>query len=159
MTPLAGADMIGKLIGKSGETIRNLQNLTSTRIQIDHQTQGEFKKVTITGSSAENITSCLKEVERVMSDEPMAGDTSKTLDCPQGIVGRIIGRGGETIRHVQHLASSNYLIHSEEDVVSNPDDLDSILCACHETLMLCHTPCIADGVEFTLACPIEVDQR
>lgn len=95
--------MIGKLIGKSGETIRQLQNLTGTRIQIDHQLPGEFKKVVITGPSEDNITGCLREIERVMSDEPMAGETNKTLSCPPPIVGRIIGRGGELIRQVSYL--------------------------------------------------------
>ena len=91
--------MVGKLIGKSGETIRNLQTSTGTRIQIDHQQPGEFKKVTISGSSAENLSGCVRSIENVMADDPTPGESnSKSVECPQGIVGRIIGRGGETIR-------------------------------------------------------------
>jgi far upstream element-binding protein len=90
--------MVGKLIGKSGETIKHVQNSTGTRIQIDHQLPGETKQVTISGSTADQVTACKTQVEQIVSDEPIAGDTTKSLDCPQGIVGRIIGRGGETIR-------------------------------------------------------------
>ena len=45
------AAMVGRLIGKAGETIRNLQDGTGTRIQIDHDTPGEFRRVTISGTS------------------------------------------------------------------------------------------------------------
>ena len=43
---------VGKLIGKAGETIRNLQLSTDTRIQVDHACEGDTKRVTITGMSA-----------------------------------------------------------------------------------------------------------
>ena len=43
------AAFVGKLIGKAGETIRNLQLSTDTRIQVDHACEGETKRVTITG--------------------------------------------------------------------------------------------------------------
>ena len=90
--------MVGKLIGKAGETIRHLQNSTGTRVQIDHHAPGEKKTVTITGSSAEAVTAAKQQVESLTSDEPSAGEQQKSMECPQGIVGRIIGRGGETIR-------------------------------------------------------------
>ena len=35
------AAMVGKLIGKSGETIRKLQLQTDTRIQVDHAGEGD----------------------------------------------------------------------------------------------------------------------
>lgn len=37
--------MVGKLIGKGGETIKHLQLSTGSRVQIDHQTPGDTKKV------------------------------------------------------------------------------------------------------------------
>lgn len=90
--------MVGKLIGKAGETIRHLQNSTGTRIQIDHQAPGDKKTVTITASSGDSVTACKQQIEQLTSDEPSFGETQKSLQCPQGIVGRIIGRGGETIK-------------------------------------------------------------
>ena len=45
------ANMIGKLIGRAGETIRQLQLSSDTRIQVDHSTDGNTKRVTITGAT------------------------------------------------------------------------------------------------------------
>ena len=41
------AGMVGKLIGKAGETIKNLQHSTGTKVQIDHQAPGDKKPVSI----------------------------------------------------------------------------------------------------------------
>ena len=41
------AAMVGKLIGKAGETIKHLQMSTGSRVQIDHQTPGDTKRVGI----------------------------------------------------------------------------------------------------------------
>ena len=40
---------------------------------------------------------CRAEIATILQDE----ETKEELDCPAGIVGRIIGRGGETIRALQ----------------------------------------------------------
>ena len=45
------ANMVGKLIGRGGETIRNLQLSSDTRIQVDHSGDGDVKRVTISGTS------------------------------------------------------------------------------------------------------------
>jgi hypothetical protein len=45
------ANMVGKLIGRGGETIRNLQQSSDTRIQVDHSGDGDNKRVTISGMS------------------------------------------------------------------------------------------------------------
>lgn len=63
--------MVGKLIGKSGETIKQVQNSTGTRIQIDHQLPGETKQVTISGATAGNVASCKAQVRPFI-----CGDTS-----------------------------------------------------------------------------------
>lgn len=55
-------------------------------------------QVTITATSIDAVKVCKKLVETTVSDEPQAGDQNRSIDCPPGIVGRIIGRGGETIR-------------------------------------------------------------
>lgn len=90
--------MTGKLIGKSGETIKQIQNSTGARVQIDHNFPGDKKAVTVTAPTADAVIAARQQIEQITSDEPAAGETQKTVDCPQGIVGRIIGRGGETIR-------------------------------------------------------------
>lgn len=43
------------------------------------------------------VARCKAEIQSCLHDE----ETSEELECPAGIVGRIIGRGGETIRALQ----------------------------------------------------------
>ena len=96
--------LVGKVIGKGGETIKFVQNDTNTKVQIDHQTPGEQKRVTIqsfTGDAAA-VEAAKAHIQRIITtDEPITGDIHQVVDCPQGIVGRVIGRGGETIRALQ----------------------------------------------------------
>lgn len=43
------------------------------------------------------MAKCKKEILEIIQDE----EVTETMECPAGIVGRIIGRGGETIRALQ----------------------------------------------------------
>jgi far upstream element-binding protein len=105
------APMVGKLIGKGGETIKQLQFSTGTKVQIDHQTPGDMKKVSIQGNSAEAVEAAKKQVEQIVStDEGGAGGVQESVECPQGIVGRIIGRGGETIRSLQQASQAHIVV-------------------------------------------------
>ncbi|KAK9814912.1 hypothetical protein WJX73_001792 [Symbiochloris irregularis] len=121
------AAMVGKLIGKGGETIKNLQYSTGTKVQIDHQTPGDTKRVTIFAASRESIDNCKRQVEQIVADETT--DHSRTVECPQGIVGRIIGRGGETIRALQQASQAHIVVdqnfpegHPRRVIVSGRQD-------------------------------------
>lgn len=46
---------------------------------------------------SEAVAKCKAEINSILMDE----ESKEELDCPAGIVGRIIGRGGETIRALQ----------------------------------------------------------
>lgn len=104
--------MVGKLIGKGGETIKALQYQTGTKIQIDHLTPGDHKKVSITSSSLDAIEDAKKQVHDIISSEdaPRIGEVHRSVDCPPGIVGRVIGRGGETIRSLQQASQANIVV-------------------------------------------------
>ena len=100
--------LVGKLIGKGGETIRNLQTSTQTNIQVDHSSAGPEKTVTITGSTKESVEKAKAEIMQLDADE-----TSQVLECPPGIVGRIIGRGGETIRALQSASEARITVNQD----------------------------------------------
>lgn len=100
------ASMVGKLIGRSGETIRNLQLSTDTRIQVDHEGGGETRRITISGLAQEAVERCRSEIESLTGEE----EVQETMECPQGIVGRIIGRGGETIRALQSASQAHITV-------------------------------------------------
>lgn len=107
------AALVGRLIGKGGETIKYLQGQTGTKIQIDHQASGELKKVSIQGPSGdaiEKVKAMMKEVLDADGPSSGPGDTFETVDCPPGIVGRIIGRGGETIKGLQAASEAKIVV-------------------------------------------------
>jgi len=102
------ATLVGKLIGRGGETIRQLQQSTATNIQIDHASQGPERKITITGSNAESVAKAKSAILTVDSS-----DSSKTVECPQSLVGKIIGRGGETIRALQSASGARISVNQD----------------------------------------------
>ena len=102
------ATLVGKLIGRGGETIRQLQQSTGTNIQIDHASQGPERKITVTGSSAESVAKAKAAILTVDS-----ADSSKTVECPQSLVGKIIGRGGETIRALQTASGARISVNQD----------------------------------------------
>lgn len=119
--------MVGKLIGKGGETIKSLQYSTGTKVQIDHQHPGDTKRVTVISASRDSIENCKRQIEAIVADE--STDHSRTVECPQGIVGRVIGRGGETIRALQQASQAHIVVdqnypegHPRKVIVSGRQD-------------------------------------
>lgn len=105
--------LVGRLIGRSGATIKSLQQDTNTKIQIDHQASGDMKKVSITGKTVEAIEEAKQMIKGILeSDGPSSapGEVSQTVDCLPGIVGRVIGRGGETIKALQSASGANIVV-------------------------------------------------
>jgi len=100
--------MVGKLIGRGGETIRNLQMSTDTRIQVDHSGEGPNKRITVSGYTAEQVTRAKDAVMNLEADE-----ITQHLECPATIVGRIIGRGGETIRALQSASEAHITVNQD----------------------------------------------
>ena len=103
------ATLVGKVIGKGGETIKHLQNQSRTRIQIDHTAPGDTKTITITSENPDYLEAAKHLIQQVVSDDSPQGEVQRSVECPPGIVGRIIGRGGETIRALQQ-ASQAYIV-------------------------------------------------
>ena len=114
--------VIGKVIGRGGETINSLQNMTASRIQID-QSGGQgmrTRKITITGAQP-NVQSAVERIQAFVMQGPslasasaqpvsQPGDVSVTMECPAAIVGRLIGRQGETIRAMQSQSGASITI-------------------------------------------------
>jgi len=105
-------NLVGKLIGREGATIKDLQSRSKTQIQIDHDSVGDSKKVTLSGTrdSVEMAKAMIKDVLDTEPSAMQSGEAAKSVDCPAGIVGRIIGRGGETIRSLQSASGAHIVV-------------------------------------------------
>ena len=105
---------VGRIIGKAGVTIRELEGRTGVRVQVDHKAESELKPVHLIGN-ASGVEVCKGLVNDVLNSEtgslPSGGvESTRQVQCPPGIVGRIIGRGGETIRSLQSGSGAHILV-------------------------------------------------
>ena len=107
------AGLVGKIIGKGGEVIRDLQLRSGCAIQIDQNfPEGMPRKVTVQGSY-QGVEMARHLIQGLLAAGPVglmgvvpavqaAGpQTVQVVDCPQAVVGRVIGKGGETIKLLQ----------------------------------------------------------
>ncbi len=94
--------------------------------QIDHTTPGDNKTVTVSGASADLVQQAVQQIITLVADvgAPGQGDVSETVECPPGIVGRIIGRGGETIRGLQQASGAHIVVNQVNF------RFDVLLCLC-----------------------------
>ena len=120
------ANLVGRVIGRGGETIRNMQNMSGARIQIDQNfPQGEPRKITISGSD-QTVEMAMRMLKDVMENGPnntgviVAADGQQhqeVVPCDKGMVGRLIGHKGETINALQ--ARSGCRIQIDQQVAEH----------------------------------------
>jgi len=111
--------MVGKIIGRSGATIQGLQDQTGAKIQIDQQKpEGVPRDIAISGSAA-SVEMAKGLIDGLLASEgpgmaPVAGAAagvaSETMELPPTMVGRVIGRGGETIKGLQQQSGAHITI-------------------------------------------------
>jgi len=105
--------VIGRVIGRGGETIRDLQAKSGAKIQVDPQVQdGQPRKVVISGTPGA-VAAGAALVNQVMEGQQVtgpAGPNVQYIECPKSMVGRIIGRGGEVIRQLQQMSGARVQI-------------------------------------------------
>jgi len=102
-------DLVGKLIGRRGETIRMMQQQTGCKIQVDHLSKGAAEReITVVGSTEEKVKSAKATILAIDEDE-----TSTMVECPPSMVGKVIGRGGETIRALQSASDAKISVNQD----------------------------------------------
>ena len=103
--------IVGRIIGKGGETIRLIQAKHAVHVDIRQQglPAGEPRPITITGS-AQAVERAANEVETLIDSAPFGGMPhatpgaavrAKTIACPRERIAQVIGRAGATIRRLE----------------------------------------------------------
>jgi far upstream element-binding protein len=107
--------LIGKVIGKGGDTIRNLQARTGCKIDINQNIVPAC--ITVVGSSLA-VPVAVKLLHQVMETNAEGGevvyDRTEVVECDPTAVGRVIGRKGETIRAMQARSGARIQIDQNE---------------------------------------------
>jgi len=120
-------DEVGNILGRHGDTIRDMEHDTRTRIDVCRKTG----KVRIEGSAEarakaqekilEEVTYCENECGKVIKDGKEEKDDSLRLYVLDSEAGRVIGRGGETVKEIMDQSKSQVKVQKNEsqDAISN----------------------------------------
>ncbi len=108
---------VGLVIGKGGDTIKDLQDRSGCHINIvdESQSSGGLRPVNLIGSDAaikraqklieEIVNSDTNGKPRISVTSDVAGSSvqvTEVISVPMDSVGMIIGKGGETVKEMQH---------------------------------------------------------
>ncbi|KAG1674154.1 hypothetical protein FOA52_015785 [Chlamydomonas sp. UWO 241] len=103
--------IVGKIIGRGGETIRSLQTASSAHILIDQNVpEGQPRRVEVTGSE-DAVNRAYNMIMEIIQTDGSATTSAvitkygagmtRMLESPKHMIGRVIGRGGETVKQLQ----------------------------------------------------------
>ncbi|NXJ57848.1 TDRKH protein, partial [Spizaetus tyrannus] len=99
------------IIGRKGATIKKLSQETGARIEVETEDEGEETVLLISGSPSQ-VCRAKATVHQIVMESTLV---SEQLCVPQRAVGRIIGRGGETVRGICRSSGAKVLCEHEAD--------------------------------------------
>jgi len=116
-------DKVGAVIGKGGAKIKEIQEVTGTRMQVAREgdpNTPHLRDISITGTrenrerAKEMVNAVLAEINRFSSMFPNGCET-KRIEVPINCVGLIIGKGGETIKRMKAETQCSIRVEREEE--------------------------------------------
>ncbi|XP_075381134.1 tudor and KH domain-containing protein isoform X1 [Mycteria americana] len=102
---------VKSIIGRKGATIKKLSQETGARIDVEGEDEGEETVLLISGSPTQ-VCRAKAAVHQIVTE---SAPVSEQLCVPQRAVGRIIGRGGETVRGICRSSGAKVLCEREAD--------------------------------------------
>ncbi|XP_050308955.1 insulin-like growth factor 2 mRNA-binding protein 1 isoform X2 [Anthonomus grandis grandis] len=119
---LVQSDMVGAIIGRQGSTIRQITQQTRARVDVHRKDNvGSLEKAITIYGNPENCTNACKKILEVMQQE--ANNTNKGEICLKilahnNLIGRIIGKGGNTIKRIMQETDTKITVSSINDINS-----------------------------------------
>ncbi|OXB53784.1 hypothetical protein ASZ78_000030, partial [Callipepla squamata] len=104
------------VIGRKGATIRRLRQETGARIDLEEEDGGEEQLLLISGSPSQVCRAKAAVHQIVVESTPV----SEQLHVPQRAVGRIIGRGGETVRSICRISGAQVQCQQNRETMPAP---------------------------------------
>lgn len=119
---LVQSDMVGAIIGRQGSTIRRITQQTRARVDVHRKDNiGSLEKsITIYGNP-ENCTDACKKILEVIQQEVLStskGELSLKILAHNNLIGRIIGKGGNTIKKIMQETDTKITVSSINDLSS-----------------------------------------
>nr|CAD7441113.1 unnamed protein product [Timema bartmani] len=119
---LVQSDMVGAIIGRQGSTIRQITQQTRARVDVHRKDNvGSLEKAITIYGNPDNCTNACKRILEVMQQE--ANNTNKgeillKILAHNNLIGRIIGKGGNTIKRIMQDTDTKITVSSINDINS-----------------------------------------
>ncbi|ROT61578.1 putative insulin-like growth factor 2 mRNA-binding protein 1 isoform X3 [Penaeus vannamei] len=114
------SEMVGAIIGRQGATIRTITQQTRARVDVHRKMQALLRK-SHHHLSEEKLTNACKRNTEVMQQE-CANNTNSEVPLKilahNNLIGRIIGKGGTTIKKIMDDTSTKITVSSINDINS-----------------------------------------
>nr|XP_050866918.1 insulin-like growth factor 2 mRNA-binding protein 1 isoform X3 [Vespula vulgaris] len=119
---LVQSDMVGAIIGRQGSTIRHITQMTRARVDVHRKDNvGSVEKAITIYGNPENCTNACKKILEVMQQEAMntnKGEIILKILAHNNLIGRIIGKGGNTIKRIMQDTDTKITVSSINDINS-----------------------------------------
>lgn len=120
-------EFVGRVIGKGGEMIRDLQARSGCRVDVDQNVPMDSPRIITYRGTRQAIdfakqlvaTLCSQEGKRD-ADLPLGMAARKQLIVPSSSIGKIIGRGGEMIRDLQNRSKGKIQVDHSGTGMTDP---------------------------------------
>ncbi|XP_034254714.1 insulin-like growth factor 2 mRNA-binding protein 1 isoform X4 [Thrips palmi] len=119
---LVQSDMVGAIIGRQGTTIRQITQQTRARVDVHRKDNvGSLEKAITIYGNPDNCTNACKKILEVMQQEATntnKGEITLKVLAHNNLIGRIIGKGGNTIKRIMQETDTKITVSSINDVSS-----------------------------------------
>ncbi|NXH09488.1 TDRKH protein, partial [Bucco capensis] len=107
---------IKSIIGRKGATIRKLEEETGTHINVESEDEGDEAALLISGSPSQ-VCQVKAAIHQIVTENTQV---LEELNVPRRAVGRIIGRGGETVKSICRSSGAKVRCERETDTGKSP---------------------------------------
>uniref|UniRef100_A0A146LUH0 Insulin-like growth factor 2 mRNA-binding protein 3 n=3 Tax=Lygus hesperus TaxID=30085 RepID=A0A146LUH0_LYGHE len=119
---LVQSDMVGAIIGRQGSTIRQITQQSRARVDVHRKDNvGSLEKAITIYGNPENCTNACKRILEVMKQEATTnnkGEITLKVLAHNNLIGRIIGKGGNTIKRIMQETDTKITVSSINDINS-----------------------------------------
>ncbi|XP_025419881.1 insulin-like growth factor 2 mRNA-binding protein 1 [Sipha flava] len=119
---LVHSDMVGAIIGRGGSTIRQITQQTRARVDVHRKDNvGSLEKAITIYGNPENCTNACRKILEVMQQEATntnKGDVILKILAHNNLIGRIIGKEGNTIKRIMSETETKITVSSINDINS-----------------------------------------
>ncbi|KAL7292447.1 hypothetical protein TKK_0014029 [Trichogramma kaykai] len=119
---LVQSDMVGAIIGRQGSTIRQITQMTRARVDVHRKDNvGSLEKAITIYGNPENCTNACRKILEVMHHEASntnKGEITLKILAHNNLIGRIIGKGGNTIKRIMQDTDTKITVSSINDINS-----------------------------------------